>query len=416
MTEKFTNVRSMLDGLTRAMNLINPEVENHHQQTAYFAFFIGRAMGFEEEMLHQTIYAALLHDVGSIAMEQPASIHDIEAEAARYAAIGADMLADLPDFEETARIIRFCQTDYSDMAPAMKEHPEWEPYFRIAGAIHVADAASLLLKSGQPVLNQVEGICGLMEQGKGKNFLPEAVEGLLSLRKLEVIWLDALNNPSFLGFFTGIMHEIGPERVASLTRLMSRIIDYRSSFTAMHSAGVAASAKAIARLAGMNETDCLKMEIAGNLHDVGKLVVPASILVKPGKLTAEEFNIIKEHPYYTRWVLMNMDGFEQIANWAAFHHEKLTGDGYPFHLGAADLDLGSRIMAVADIFSAIAEERPYRKGMTREQAEGVLRDNVARGAICGDVVELLFAHYSEVDEQRDAASRREGQRYFQSVQ
>ena len=97
-------------------------------------------------------------------------------------------------------------------------------------------------------------------------------------------------------------------------------------------AGVAAAARKLAELSGMNETDCKKMAIAGYLHDVGKLRVPNSILEKPGKLTDEEFNIIKEHTYYTRWILKDVDGFEKIANWAAFHHEKLNGKGYPFHL------------------------------------------------------------------------------------
>ena len=205
------------------------------------------------------------------------------------------------------------------------------------------------------------------------------------------------------------------EETVKLTRFMSRIIDFRSSFTAMHSAGVAASARELARLVGMTKEECLMMEIAGNLHDVGKLAVPNEILEKPGKLTDEEFNIVKEHPYYTRLILMDVDGFERIANWAGFHHEKLNGNGYPFHLAAEQLDLGARIMAVADIFSAITEVRPYRAGMTREQAVAVLKGNVEAGAICGRVVELLEAHYDEIDNAREMESRKAGQRYFESL-
>ena len=164
----------------------------------------------------------------------------------------------------------------------------------------------------------------------------------------------------------------------------------------------------------MSKDECLMMEIAGNLHDIGKLRVPNSILEKPGKLTDEEFNIIKEHPYYTRLILMNIDGFDKIADWAGYHHEKLNGRGYPFHFNGDFLDQGARIMAVADIFSAITEERPYRKGMTREQATKVMKENVEYGAICGEMVQLLFDHYNEVDAIRDYMSREEGQRYFQS--
>ena len=91
----------------------------------------------------------------------------------------------------------------------------------------------------------------------------------------------------------------------------------------------------------MSEDECMMMEIAGNLHDVGKLRVPNAILEKPGKLTEEEFNVVKEHPYYTRWILMNVDGFDKIADWAACHHEKLNGNGYPFHWNAEWLDPGA---------------------------------------------------------------------------
>ncbi len=112
---------------------------------------------------------------------------------------------------------------------------------------------------------------------------------------------------------------------------------------------------------------------------------------------------------------MDVDGFERIADWAGFHHEKLNGNGYPFHFGAEQLDLGARIMAVADIFSAITEVRPYRAGMTREQAMAVLKGNVDAGAICGRVVELLEAHYDKIDGAREKESRISGQRYFESL-
>ena len=245
--------------------------------------------------------------------------------------------------------------------------------------------------------------------------MPEAVEAFLKLRPIELVWLDAMENPDYLFYFTGDLHKISLEKAASLTKLMSRIIDFRSSFTAMHSAGVAASAVELARLAGMSEEDCLKMKIAGYLHDVGKLVVPRAILEKPGKLTSEEFNVIKEHPYYTRLVLKDIDGFEEITNWASLHHEKLDGNGYPFHFNAQQLDLGSRIMAVADIFSAITEVRPYREGMKRDKAIQVLQEDVAKGAICSHIVDLLIANYEQIDSARDLESRKEGKRYFDDL-
>ncbi len=416
MEEKpFTNIRSLLGALAKAMNLIQPEVEHHHEQTAYFAFHIARIMGMEGEQLHTITYSALLHDVGGTLFDEPKSITEIESNAEKYAKIGADMLRDLPDYREIANVIEFCQSDWEDILREIPPSDKRFEYARLASFIHLGDIASLCLNRNKRVLNQRDDICAVAQAGSGTRFNPEAVEGLLKLKPFEVIWLDAMENPAFLMYFTGEMHRITLEKTASLTKLMSRIIDFRSSFTAMHSAGVAATAVELAKLAGMSDEDCLKMKIAGYLHDVGKLVVPREILEKPGKLTTEEFNIVREHTYYTRLILMDIDGFTEIRDWAAYHHEKLNGNGYPFHLNAEELDLGARIMAVADIFSAITEVRPYRDGMKKEQAIEVLRGNVESGAICGKIVNLLIENYDQIDAVRDHESREEGKRYFDNL-
>ena len=156
------------------------------------------------------------------------------------------------------------------------------------------------------------------------------------------------------------------------------------------------------------------MEIAGNLHDAGKLKVPRHILEKPAPLDGGEFDIVKEHPYYSRLILMNVKGFEQIANWAGFHHEKLDGSGYPFHFTAEDLDTGSRILAIADIFSAITEDRPYRTGMTRENSIAVLQGHAERGGLDPVLVKLLCDHYDGVNRERSEASRAASEHYTAS--
>lgn len=417
MSEKaFTNIRSMLGALATAMNLINPEIEHHHEQTAYMAYSIAREMGLADDLVYLTVYAALLHDIGSVVVEEPASVAEIEQDARKYAHIGANMLRDLPRFDVIAGIIEYCQCNWTEIqACVCHETAECQQYAQLASVVHTADVVSSCLNPDKPVLNQVDFICKVVEHGRGTQFCPEAVDAVLRLKDLEFIWMDVVHNPSFLMIFTGEIRQISLQETVELTRFASRLIDYRSPFTAMHSAGVAASAKALAQLAGMSEEDCLKMEIAGNLHDIGKLSVPRAILEKPEKLTDEEFNVIKEHPYYTRLLLLRVDGFSEIADWAGFHHEKLNGQGYPFHYNESQLDLGSRIMAVADIFSAITEERPYRKGMSKEQALDVLHGNVERGAICGEIVDLLAEHYEEVDAARDAMSHAAGKRYFESM-
>ena len=412
MPVSFTNMRSMLGAVARSMNLINPDMEHHHEQTAYLAYQIGYMMGLRGEELYYTIYVALLHDIGAVVFPERLTIREIEAHAREIAKIGASMIRDMEPFQKLACMIENNQNSYLESLELMGEGVVLD----ITQAVHVADVVTSLLSEKLPVLNQVDAIVKAVESCSGTEFSPKAVEGFKEVSKREFMWMDIVLNPEFLLLFTGKIRDISLEESLIYVRFMSRIIDFRSPFTAMHSAGVAASARELARLAGMNDEEVRMMEIAGYLHDIGKLHVPNEILEKPGKLTKEEFNIVKEHPYYTRLILINVDGFDRIANWAGFHHEKLNGNGYPFHFASEQLDLGSRIMAVADIFSAITEVRPYRAGMDREQAMKVMRENVAGGAVCGEVIGLLEQHYAEVDAAREKESREVGQRYYRSLE
>ena len=411
MTEAFTNMRSLLGALARSMNLVNPDMEHHHEQTAYLAFQIAYEMGLRGEALHYTIYTALLHDIGSVVSPQAQSVEEIESHSKEVARIGASMLRDIEPFEKLACLIEVIQNSYAENLALLGEGSALD----ITQAVHIADGVTSLIQDRVPILNQAKGIVAAIEPYRGSEFSSKAVDALLSVSKHEYMWMDVVFNPQFLLLFAGNIRDISLEETRVYTRLMSLIIDFRSPFTAMHSAGVAASARELARLAGMTDRECRMMEIAGYLHDIGKLRVPNEILEKPGKLTEEEFNIVKEHPYFTRLILMDVDGFEQIANWAGYHHEKLSGNGYPFHFAAEDLDLGARIMAVADIFSAITEVRPYRKGMDRQHALAVMHDNVRNGSVCGGVVKLLEEHYDEIDAAREKESREVGQRYYQSL-
>lgn len=415
-TSNFTNMRSLTIGLARAMNLVNPEVERHHGQTAYLSLFLAREMNLPEEDSILAMYAALLHDIGSFSVENQQSLSEIESNAQVVSHVGARMLEDLPGFSDIARIINYCQCSWGDaLACAIEEGKECERLGRLASIVHLADSVSTMVHPKEHVLNQAGPICDFVQQNKGKEFNPEVVDAFLTIADTEYIWMDIALNPMFVAYFAGEIATVSLDKALKLTTLMSRIIDYRSPFTAMHSAGVAASAYELAHLAGFDENCAKKIAIAGNLHDVGKLAVPRAILEKPGKLSAEEFNVMKEHPYYTSLVLLGIDGFDDIRHWAANHHEKLTGYGYPFHIKYDQLDTGDRIMAVADIFSAITEERPYRAPMTRAQAEKVLAEEVRNDKICGDMVALLFDNYEQVDAARDTASHIAGKRYFDSL-
>jgi HD-GYP domain-containing protein (c-di-GMP phosphodiesterase class II) len=193
--------------------------------------------------------------------------------------------------------------------------------------------------------------------------------------------------------------------------MFSQIIDFRSSFTATHSKGVTVTSTALARLSNFSDTECKMMEVAGYLHDLGKLSVPAEILEKPAGLTIDEFDIIRGHTYFTYKILSNVANLDIINSWASFHHECLDGKGYPFHLKEDGLSLGSRIMAVSDIFTAITEDRPYRKGMNKTESLKVVETMAKNNKIDTDIVSVLKLNYDEINSARIVAQKESSVEY-----
>mgnify|MGYP000243641879 CR=1 FL=1 len=152
--------------------------------------------------------------------------------------------------------------------------------------------------------------------------------------------------------------ELNFAQIKAIADLFAHIVDYKSPFTSNHSMGVA---EKISRFMGFDEDICQKMYIAGALHDIGKVAIGNEILEKPEKLTDEEFKTMKHHAVYTYYILSGIDDFEEIRDWAALHHEKLNGKGYPFGKTADELNKPERIMACIDIYQALTEDRLIRR-------------------------------------------------------
>jgi len=155
-------------------------------------------------------------------------------------------------------------------------------------------------------------------------------------------------------------------------RAFADIIDAKSPFTYRHSTRVADVAREVARHCGLDEAEQRRIYRAGLLHDIGKLGISNTILDKNGPMTPEERSLMEMHPRFSLQILERVSAFRRFAWTAALHHEKLDGTGYPFGASGDSLDLPARILVVSDIYDALTSDRPYRAGMTEEQASAIL--------------------------------------------
>jgi putative nucleotidyltransferase with HDIG domain len=170
-----------------------------------------------------------------------------------------------------------------------------------------------------------------------------------------------------------LIEELAKLNLGTLTAL-ARAIDAKSEWTSGHSERVTKMAIEIGRVMGLPQEELLILHRGGLLHDIGKIGTPHQILDKPGKLTEEEFRVMREHVTTGARILEPIPGFTELIPIVLQHHEKFDGSGYPAGLAAEAISLHARIFAVADVHDALISDRPYRPGWQKERVVSFIRE------------------------------------------
>ena len=162
--------------------------------------------------------------------------------------------------------------------------------------------------------------------------------------------------------------------LTTVVRTLVSAIEAKDPYTCGHSERVALYADRLAWEMGCNDEYCEKLYLTGLLHDVGKIGISDATLHKPGKLTDEEYDEIKQHPDLGWAILHDLDQLRYVFPGVIHHHERIDGRGYPDGLTGDDIPMDGRILAVADAYDAMTSDRPYRKGIPQEKATAILHD------------------------------------------
>lgn len=156
-------------------------------------------------------------------------------------------------------------------------------------------------------------------------------------------------------------------------KVLANTIDERDQYTSAHSVRVAEYAKKTAEKLNLSDDTVIEIEMAGRVHDLGKVGVEDNILRKEGTLSDEEFAQIKKHPEIAYNLLKNLKPYKNGANYVLYHHEYLNGKGYPVRISGKDIPLGARILTAVDSYDAMTSDRPYRKALSKTIAVNELR-------------------------------------------
>jgi HD-GYP domain-containing protein (c-di-GMP phosphodiesterase class II) len=222
----------------------------------------------------------------------------------------------------------------------------------------------------------VETACRVAVKRSGQWFDPALVEALGAFVADAPFW-GALADPD--------LSPVAPpdrvlvtddRRLDRIAGAFADVVDAKSPWTDRHSERVHTLATGIAASLGLEEGTIRTLGRAARLHDIGKLGISNRILDKAGALTDAEFAKVKQHPLITEQILQRVPGFSEIAPLAGSHHERLDGRGYPHGLTAAELTTPMRALAVADVYEALTEDRPYRSAWAPERALEIMRAEV----------------------------------------
>ena len=393
-----TNLGNILLSLSDAIDLADPAISQHQLRTAYIAWKISESLGLSADQVSDIFIASLLHDVGAITSEEKIALHKFEEVHVQLHCIrGELLLGRLPEFARLGKYVRYHHTEWTEWQDSA-ESIETE-YILGSQVILVSDLIERLINRNVHILLQTDSIRDHVLTLRDRSVEGKIVDQFLDISRSEDFWLDIVTQRLYsLLFSQGPLRniEVGNDRLEMISKLFKDLIDFKSPYTATHTSGVAACAEMVSRLNGCSDVEIQSTRIAGNLHDLGKLAVPSGILDKKGALSREEYAIIKSHTYYSYNIINSIGGLRQIAELASFHHERLDGSGYPFHIKGARMSVGSRIIAVADIFTALMEARPYREGMGKTGMSRIMSQMAKSGYIDSDLVSLLFDEHDSL--------------------
>ena len=408
------DIVGLVSACSYALDCIEAELvhvtNRHGKRVAYISVCMAERLGIKGRALQDLAICALLHDNAltqyiSEEVQKKPDVVNAEGEYDRnvmseitaeitpkklgiHCIYGEQNIKKLPFDTDMSGVILYHHENADGTGPFGKR---WDEIPLFARIIHLCDMVDVIGNS-----------CDFSDENwvKAQSFIKKNRDVLFDGECVDA-FLDVFSEENFVSMSQDAFEKELWRRIPRQKRscdfdtckniadFFAQIVDYKSEFTGRHSLGVADKAAKLAEYMGYSEADIEKIYMAGALHDIGKMAIGNEILEKPGRLSEEEFSRMKNHAGYTYMILSDVEDFEEVRDFAALHHEKLDGTGYPFGKTGAELNEPERIMACVDIYQALTESRPYKSGMTHEKACAILEDMAGKGWIDAGITEKI---------------------------
>ena len=382
--------------MQRTLDSMDDRLIDHGEKVAYIMYKLLKCHGgySEKEILRMTMIA-IFHDIGVYKIEEREKIIDIESEAPMNHAVYGYLF-----------IKHF--SPLSDLAEMVLGHHLHPKNFGSSGEIKIPKEALLLNLADTIALLQLRSkvIDPMWILNRSSDFILDEHKALFKQACHEYDLLEKIKDNTYLDELYEVLEKRTLSRceIISYIRMLNYTIDFRSEATLLHTITVEEISYQIAKMMGLDDDKSATIKVASMLHDIGKLFIPIRILEKQGSLTKEEYEIIKDHAIIGYRVLSNM-GIDDIRDIATLHHEKLNGTGYPFGLKDHQISKEARIVAVADVLSALIGKRSYKKEFPKDKVISILSGMVSRYEIDKEICNIVIQNYDYIEQRVKANTK-----------
>ncbi|ELA8150748.1 HD domain-containing protein [Vibrio parahaemolyticus] len=392
------DLKQALIWVARALDYVGVDDTHHSHRVAYIAYQCALALNWDLKKAEFCYFAGMIHDCGVSETQEHKMLLDelIPQDAKAHCLRGYQTLKQCRLLSQFAVPVLYHHTHWDELQHL--DLPEFEK--DVAALLYLSDRLDFM--RARYVMNCHCDIVTLHEEliaecvlaNAGTLFNPVMCKAMVKLIMTDGFWfaMESENIETIGLNFKSIdwlQKQLTIWDMNSLGLFLARIVDAKSPFTYQHSQKVAELSRYLAGKLGLDEHDQEMLFIAGLVHDIGKLKTPDEILHKESALSKQEYTRIKRHTIDTQLALHKVFPNAKIAEWASNHHERLDGSGYPYHKTAEELDIPSRIIAVADVFQALSQDRPYRGRMSQTQIAEIMDDLIEQNKLCAHVYEVL---------------------------
>lgn len=406
MKTELVTTSDIYEVVRRALGFMDEKVLRHGEITAYIFYNMLKVDRTYTEMeLAEYTLVGMMHDIGMIKTGYDNIVQCETQNVWAHSIYGYLFLKYLSPVDQMAEVILYHHLPYH-----LHSHIH-SSQMKVAEYLTLADKMDIFVR--------MEG------HGMGGNYFTQKANIDFSGKALEVFnearekfsVLEKLRTGEYRLELTRLFQRVtfSEKQKKSFLEMLVYAIDFRSQQTVIHTMSTKTFALEIGRLMRLSAADLQILYYGTLMHDIGKIVMPLSILEAPRRLSKAEMAVMKKHVEFSEKILRGIFD-DRIVDVAAKHHEKLDGSGYPMGITGEQLSLCERIATVADILSALYSKRSYKAAYPPEKVKAILQEDADAGQICKEVVRVAIDHFDTIITNYETQRNDTMERYLEIVQ